>query len=118
MPLVRLTLAGLTLARLTLARLTTPARHTRGVSEHLLVFPDRETADDVAAELEHEGFSAVRVVREALAGEDDSEDHEWAVHVVEEMVADESGPVESGLRDRFSALAEEHGGWYDPEPRT
>ena len=57
------------------------------------------------------------MVREALAGEDDSEDHEWAVHVVEEMVADESGPVECGLRDRFSALAEEHGGWYDPEPR-
>ena len=86
------------------------------VSEHLLVFPDRETAEDVAAELEHEGFSQVRVVREALAGEDDSEAHEWAVHVVEEMVADESGPVEGGLRDRFSALAEERGGWYDPEP--
>ena len=87
------------------------------VSEHLLVFPDRETADDVAAEFAHEGFSEVRVVREALAGEDDSDDHEWAVYVVEEMVADESGPVESGLRDRFAALAEEHGGWYDPEPR-
>ena len=86
------------------------------VSEHLLVFPDRETADEVAADLAHEGFSEVRVVREALAGEDDSEDHEWAVHVVEEMVADETGPVESGLRDRFAALAEEHGGWYDPQP--
>ena len=88
----------------------------QSVSEHLLVFPDRATAEDVAAELAHEGFSEVRVVREALAGEDDSDDHEWAVHIVEDMVADESGPVESGLRDRFSALAEEHGGWYDPEP--
>ena len=88
------------------------------VSDHLLVFPERDVAEEVAASLSDEGFTDVRVVREALAGEDDSEDHEWAVHVVEEMVADESGPVESGLRDRFSALAEEHGGWYDPEPRT
>ena len=87
------------------------------MSEHLLVFPDRDTADEVAAELVEEGFAA-QVVREALAGEDDAEDHEWAVHVVEENVADESGPVEGGLRDRFSALAEERGGWYDPEPTT
>jgi hypothetical protein len=91
-------------------------RHTRVVSEHLLVFPDRDTADEVAAELSDEGFTGVQVVREALAGEDDSEAHEWAVHVVEEMVADESGPVEGGLRDRFQALAEDRGGWYDPEP--
>ena len=85
-------------------------------TEHLLVFPDRDAADLVAAQLTAAGLSDVRVVREALAGEDDSEAHEWAVHVVEEMVADESGPLESGLRDRFQALAEEHGGWYDPEP--
>ena len=87
------------------------------MTEHLLVFPARDVAEEVAAELDSEGFSEVRVVREALAGEDDSDDHEWAVYVVEEMVADESGPVEGGLRDRFAALAEEHGGWYDPEPR-
>ena len=86
------------------------------VSEHLLVLPDRDTADEVATELTGQGFTGVRVVREALAGEDDSEAHEWAVHVVEEMVADESGPVEGGLRERFRALAEDHGGWYDPEP--
>jgi hypothetical protein len=86
------------------------------MSEHLLVFPDRDTADEVASGLADEGFTEVRVVREALAGEDDAEDHEWAVYVREEMVADESGPVEGGLRDRFAALADEHGGWYDPEP--
>jgi hypothetical protein len=85
------------------------------MSEHLLVFPERDVAQKVAADLEDEGFS-VRVVREALSGEDDSDSHEWAVHVVEEMVADESGPVESGLRQRFEALAAEHDGWYDPEP--
>lgn len=86
------------------------------MSEHLLVFPDRDVAEQVAAELEDEGFTSVRVVREALAGEDDSEAHEWAVHVVEAMVADESGAVAQGLRDRFSALVEEHDGWYDPDP--
>ena len=86
------------------------------MSEHLLVFPERQVAEQVAADLEDEGFTDVRVVREALSGEDDSDAHEWAVYVVEEMVADESGPVESGLRERFEALAAEHDGWYDPEP--
>lgn len=97
------------------------------VSEHLLVFPDRDVAEEVAADLRDEGFTEVRVVREALrgrgprptrAGADDGEDHEWAVYVREDNVADESGPVEGGLRDRFEALAENHGGWYDPNPAT
>ena len=86
------------------------------MSDHLLVFPERDVAEQVADSLSDEGFTDVRVVREALAGEDDSEDHEWAVHVHEGMVADESGPVEGGLRERFEALAQEHGGWYDPHP--
>lgn len=88
------------------------------MSEHLLLFPDREVADEIAADLADEGFTEVRVVRIAHAGEDDAEDHEWGVHVREELVADDSGPVASGLRDRFRALAEEHGGWYDPEPTS
>ena len=92
-------------------------RHTlRLVTEHLLLFPERETADEIATELDEEGFTEVRVLRVAHAGDDDAEDAEWAVHIREEMVDDPSGPVESGLRDRFSALAEERGGWYDPEP--
>lgn len=82
-----------------------------------MVFPEEGVARDIAAELTEEGFTEVRVVRETLAGEDDAQDHEWAVYVREEMVTDESGPVEHGLRDRFEALVEEHGGWYDPEPR-
>ena len=86
------------------------------MSDHLMVFPDRDDADRIADDLRDEGFTEVRVVREALAGEDGGEDHEWAVHVREEMVADESGAVEQGLRERFAALAEEHDGWYDPEP--
>ena len=87
------------------------------MSDHLMVFPDRDDAERIADELRDEGFTEVRVVREALAGEDDGEDHEWAVHEHEAMVADESGPVEHGLRDRFAALAEEFDGWYDPDPR-
>lgn len=95
------------------------------MSEHLLLFPERDTADEVAAELADEGFTEVRVLRVAHAGRgtpalsagaDDAEDAEWGVLVREEMVADESGPVEGGLRDRFRALAEERDGWYDPEP--
>ena len=34
------------------------------------------------------------------------------------FVADESGPVEGGLRERFRALAEDRDGWYDPQPST
>jgi hypothetical protein len=86
------------------------------VSEHLLVFPAKDVAEELAAELSDEGFTEVRVVREALAGEDDVEDHEWAVYVREENVVDESRPVAQGLRDRFEALVEERGGWYDPDP--
>ena len=44
--------------------------------EHLIVLPARATAEDLADELEAEGLTNVRVVREALAGEDDSEAHE------------------------------------------
>ena len=86
------------------------------MSEHLLVFPDKAVAEEVAEELADEGFTEVRVLREALAGEDDGEAHEWAVYVREEHVVDESRPVAQGLRDRFEALVEERGGWYDPHP--
>jgi hypothetical protein len=88
------------------------------MTEHLLLFPDRDVAEEIAADLADEGFTEVRVLRVALAGEDDAEDHEWGVHVREDTIDDESGPVESGLRDRFTALAEEHHGWYDPHPNT
>lgn len=86
------------------------------MSEHLLVLPERDVAEEVAAGLRDEGFTEVRVVREALAGEDDAESHEWAVHVREENDVDPSSPLAHGLRDRFTALAQEHGGWYDPHP--
>ena len=48
------------------------------------------------------------MVREALAGEDDSEDHEWAVYV--------RTPSDPAYAVRFQALAAAHDGWYDPDP--
>lgn len=86
------------------------------MTEHLIVLPERDTAEEIAEELREEGFTEVRVVRMELAGEDDAEDAEWGIHVIEEMVEDETGPVAEGLRDRFEALAEEHDGWYDDAP--
>lgn len=75
--------------------------------EHLLVLPERDDALSLAAELTELGLADVRVHREALAGEDDAEDVEWAVYAV-------SPP---GWRERLSDLAEAHEGWYDPHPR-
>lgn len=84
------------------------------VLEYLLVFPDRDDADGVAEELrEDDEFAQVRVVREALAGEDDSEDHEWAVYVQVDTVEDPSSAPARALAERFAALAQEHDGWLD-----
>ena len=80
------------------------------MTEHLIVLSDRDLAERIAAEHRAEGFTEVRVEREALAGEA----VEWAVHVREDNVVDDPGnPTESGLRERFEALAAEHDGWYD-----
>lgn len=86
------------------------------MSDHLIVVPERATAEAIVADLVDEGFTEARVLRQPLAGDDDAEAAEWGVLVVEELVVDESRPVESGLRDRFAALAQEHDGWYDPNP--
>lgn len=98
------------------------------MSEHLLVFPDEDTAQAVAAELADEGFTQVQIVRESFAGRGPERplsgagdagaapDPVWGVHVREDNVVDESRPVARGLRERFEALVEERGGWYDPHP--
>lgn len=77
-------------------------------AQHLIVLPERDGAEDLAEELEAEGLADVRVVREALAGEDDSEAHEWAVYV--------RTPADPAYAVRFQALAAAHDGWYDPDP--
>ncbi len=86
------------------------------MTEHLIVLPERDTAQEIADDLRDEGFTEVRVVRMELAGEDDADAAEWGVHVVEDNVEDESGAVAQGLRERFEALAQEHRGWYDDDP--
>lgn len=82
--------------------------------EYLLIFPAREDAEDVAEELrEEEAFTQVRVTREALAGEDDSEALEWAVYVRLDTIEDPTSAPAQALVERFSDLAEEHDGWLD-----
>jgi hypothetical protein len=83
----------------------------RPVIEHLLVLPDRDLAEEVAEDLLGGGHLEVRVVREALSGEDDAEDHEWAVYVLDGDDVDERS-----ARARLETLAHAHGGWYDADP--
>jgi hypothetical protein len=74
---------------------------------HVLVLPDRDAAEE-AAELLTARFSPPeepRLVRDALAGEDDAEDAQWLV-VVED--------TEGGLdRSALDALAAEFDGWLE-----
>lgn len=83
-------------------------------SEHLVILPERDVAEQIADELREEGFEHVRVVREAARTEEDDEDHEWAVYVLDTRLPDTSGSgAYEALRERFTDLAREHGGWYD-----
>ena len=61
------------------------------------VFHDREDADAVAARLASDGFVA-EVAQVRFAGEDDDEDHPWAV------ATDAPSPV-------LELLAEQRDGW-------
>lgn len=64
------------------------------------VFYDEDDAQAVAARLSADGFDA-RVERERLAGEDDEEDHPWAV-------------VTDAPEFVLDVLVEAHDGWLDP----
>jgi len=67
------------------------------------VFFEEEAALAVASRLVADGFTAA-VVRERLAGEDDDEDHPWAV------LSDAPGIV-------LELLVERYDGWLDlPDP--
>jgi hypothetical protein len=74
---------------------------------HVLVLPDRDTAEEVAEEaaarfaLGHEP----QLVRDALAGEDDAEDAQWLV-----IVEDEDDDLDPTA---LHALAEEYDGWLE-----
>lgn len=78
-----------------------------------MVFPERAAAEDAADELKEDEFTSVRVVSEALAGEDDAEAVDWVVHVVQGTIDDPAGAVARALVERFTVLAQDHGGWLD-----
>ncbi|WP_327291170.1 hypothetical protein [Streptomyces sp. NBC_01198] len=74
---------------------------------HVLVLPDRDAAEEVAADLA-ERFPLAeepRLVRDALAGEDDAEDAQWLV-----VVEDPAARLEPAALD---ALAAAHDGWLE-----
>ncbi len=65
------------------------------------VFAEREAADAVAEALRTAGHRA-EVVRERLAGEDDDEDHPWAV-------------LTAVVATALAPLVEQHDGWIDAD---
>ncbi|MFF4583972.1 hypothetical protein ACFY30_15275 [Streptomyces sp. NPDC000345] len=74
---------------------------------HVLVLPDRDAAEEVAQALA-ERFGVAeepRIVRDALAGEDDAEDAQWLV-----VLRDEEARLDAGALDEFVAAWE---GWRE-----
>jgi hypothetical protein len=74
---------------------------------HVLVLPDRDAAEEVAADLTAR-FSLAeepRLVRDALAGEDDAEDAQWLV-----VVEDPGAGLDAAELD---AVAAAHDGWRE-----
>ncbi|CUR56277.1 conserved hypothetical protein [metagenome] len=65
------------------------------------IFFDEEHARAVSARLRHDGYDAT-VQRERLAGEDDDEDHPWAV------LTDAPGVA-------FELLVDQYDGWLDDD---
>lgn len=73
---------------------------------HVLVLPDRDTADEVAGEVA-DRFGVAdepQLVRDALAGEDDADDAQWLV-----VVEDPEQRLDPRALDAFAA--EYEGGW-------
>ena len=74
---------------------------------HVLVLPDRDAAEQAAQEL-GERFGTdeePRILRDALAGEDDAEDAQWLV-----VLRDERGLLDPGELDAFAGEWE---GWRE-----
>ncbi|MER5478063.1 hypothetical protein ABT026_13975 [Streptomyces sp. NPDC002734] len=74
---------------------------------HVLVFPDRDAAQE-AAEALGDRFGVdeePRIVRDALAGEDDAEDAQWLI-----VLADESEELDPAALDEFAG---EWDGWRE-----
>lgn len=76
----------------------------------MLVLPDRDSAEEVAEDLAGEFGTALetRLVRDALAGEDDAEDAQWLV-----VVEDPEGRCDPAGLD---SLADGYEGWLERDP--
>ncbi|MEU0595422.1 MULTISPECIES: hypothetical protein [Streptomyces] len=74
---------------------------------HVLVLPDRDAAEEAAQALgERFGIDEEpRVLRDALAGEDDAEDAQWLV-----VLRDERDALDPGELDAFAGEWE---GWRE-----
>ncbi|MFE0811437.1 hypothetical protein ACFW4M_15290 [Streptomyces sp. NPDC058794] len=74
---------------------------------HVLVLPDRDAAQELVQELgERFGIDEEpRILRDALAGEDDAEDAQWLV-----VLRDESEALDPGELDAFAGEWE---GWRE-----
>lgn len=74
---------------------------------HVLVLPDRDTAQEVADELSDRFGVAEepQLVRDALAGEDDADDAQWLV-----VVEDPDRRLDAAALDGFAA---EYEGWLE-----
>ncbi|MFE9250308.1 hypothetical protein [Streptomyces sp. NPDC007088] len=67
---------------------------------HVLVFPDRDAAEEALEELggRFAGTREPELVRDALAGEDDAEDAQWLL-----VLADPEERLDAGELDGFAA---------------
>ncbi|MFI1965123.1 hypothetical protein ACH429_13585 [Streptomyces pathocidini] len=76
---------------------------------HVLVLPDRDSAEEVAESVTHRFAlpEPPRLVRDALAGEDDAEDAQWLV-----VVEDPQARLDALS---LNALAAEYEGWLETE---
>ncbi|CAM5255640.1 putative protein OS=Streptomyces tendae OX=1932 GN=GUR47_09585 PE=4 SV=1 [Streptomyces tendae] len=74
---------------------------------HVLVLPDRDAAEEAAQELgDRFGIDEEpRILRDALAGEDDAEDAQWLV-----VLRDEREALDPGELDAFAGEWE---GWRE-----
>jgi hypothetical protein len=74
---------------------------------HLLVLPDRDAAQEAAERFadRFDGVAEPRLVRDALAGEDDAEDAQWLV-----LVSDPEGRIDPAELESYAAAWD---GWVE-----
>lgn len=80
-------------------------------AEHLIFAVDQAGAEEMAAELTRDGFAGVQVAHRSATPEDELE---WVVRLRDDRLPEAPGDAAyEALRERFTAMAHEHGGRYD-----